>query len=129
MSLPRFFISFSVFTLIIGFAAYFIQYMAGTTPMLIPKFWVIFGALAMLTFIAYSISWYGMKQEAQISGFVVLGAIVIKLLFFMALVAFYLLKFKVDSILFVCNFFSLYFLFTGFEVYGLLSNLRHQNKN
>ena len=55
--------------------------------------------------------------------------ILVKLLFCMVLVLVYLLKFKVNDIIFVANFISLYFLFTAFEVYALLCNLRHQNKD
>lgn len=40
----------------------------------------------------------------------------------------YLYKYKVNDIVFVLNFFYLYFFYTAFEIYSLLSNLRVQNK-
>lgn len=129
MSISRFLVAFSVFTIFLALLALSIQYMAGNTPVLIPKFWVIFGTLAFLTLTAYLVSVYGIRQGGEFSGYTILGTIVFKFLFFLALVAVYLLKFKVNHVLFIANFFSLYFLFTGFEVYCLLSNLRHQNKN
>jgi hypothetical protein len=46
----------------------------------------------------------------------------------MAFVLVYVLKTPVSSLHFVLNFFSLYFLFSGFEIYALLCNLRHSIK-
>ncbi len=40
----------------------------------------------------------------------------------------YLHKYKVNDVVFVLNYFYLYFLYTAFEIYSLLSNLRVQNK-
>ncbi len=46
----------------------------------------------------------------------------------MGFALFYLHSYKADSARFLICFFYLYFLNTVFEVYGLLSNLRDQNK-
>ncbi|GAB3541786.1 hypothetical protein GCM10027443_41590 [Pontibacter brevis] len=42
----------------------------------------------------------------------------------LGVVALYVYFFKENRLMFVFNFFAFYFLFTGFEVYSLLSNLR-----
>jgi amino acid transporter len=97
--------------------------------LLIPKFWVIFGTIALLTLLAYIFSWIGIRKGGEFSIVAIMGGILLKLLFCMVLVLVYLLKFKVDDIVFAANFISLYFLFTAFEVYALLCNLRHQNKD
>jgi hypothetical protein len=110
-----------------GFAVYF----ENSTPddtILVPKFWVVFGFVAVLTLIAYFGSLFGLKKDPETSVLVIMGALVVKLLFSMAFVLVYLLKFKVKGVDFCIQFFSLYFLFTAFEVYALLCNLRHQNK-
>jgi hypothetical protein len=129
MGLKRFLILFTTFTLIVGLAAYTLQITMPKEQLLIPKFWVIFGAVAMLTLLAYIFSWIGIKKGGEFSVLAIMGGILIKLIFCMILVLVYLQKFKVNDLVFVGNFISLYFLFTAFEVYALLCNLRHQNKH
>lgn len=129
MSLNRFLILFTIFTLILGLVAYSLQITMPKAQLLIPKFWVIFGAVAMLTLLAYIFSWIGIKKGGEFSVLAIMGGILIKLIFCMILVLVYLQKFKVNDLMFVGNFISLYFLFTAFEVYALLCNLRHQNKH
>ena len=119
------------FTLLIvfsGISAFLIEAVDAATTILVPKFWVIFGFLAGLTMIAYAVSWMGLQKGVETSVNVLMGGITIKLLLSMVLVLVYLQKNRVDSVLFATEFFSLYFLFTAFEVYALLLNLRHQNK-
>lgn len=129
MKLSRFFILYTIFTLFLGLSAFFIDSNYPDKNLLIPKFWVIFGAIALLTLLAYIFSWIGIRKGGEFSIVAMMGSILVKLLFCMVLVLVYLLKFKVNDIIFVANFISLYFLFTAFEVYALLCNLRHQNKD
>lgn len=128
MTLSRFLILFAGFTLIMGAGANLFEQMNPADTVLIPKFWVVFATIAFLTLIAFLLSWFGIRKGGETSVFSILGGVVLKLLFCMVFVLVYLLKFKVNDIQFVLNFFSLYFLFTAFEVYCLLRNLRHQNK-
>ncbi|MNW17406.1 hypothetical protein D3C71_2165850 [compost metagenome] len=58
----------------------------------------------------------------------IMGSIALKMIFSMAFVLIYSLKGKENGFVFVLNFFSLYLLFSFFEIYCLLRNLRHQNK-
>lgn len=58
---------------------------------------------------------------------VFMGATVFKMLACLVFMLVLVLKTKVDKPVFVANFFYLYFLNTGFEVYVLLRNLRNQN--
>lgn len=109
-------------------AAFIIEISNPANTILIPKYWVIFGFLMIITIIAYITSMFGIKNAGENSVYIILGSLIVKLLICMSLVAVYLLKFKVNSVVFVTEFFSLYFLFTSFEVYALLCNLRHQNK-
>lgn len=129
MKISRFLFLYTVFTFLLGFTAYMIDRRFPGDGLLIPKFWVIFGTIALLTLLAYIFSWIGIRKGGEFSIVAIMGGILLKLLFCMVLVLVYLLKFKVDDIVFAANFISLYFLFTAFEVYALLCNLRHQNKD
>ncbi|WP_199120520.1 hypothetical protein [Pedobacter sp. ASV28] len=92
------------------------------------QFWLIFGFLGGLTFIAYILAYVGIKKSHQTGVFSILGSIVLKMLFAMSFVLVYSLKHQGSNMIFALNFFSLYLLFTLFEILGLLRNLRHQNK-
>lgn len=84
--------------------------------------------MAVITLMVFFVSFIGIQKGGEGQVFVVMGAIVIRLLISMIVVIFYLSKFKIDPILFVINFFSIYLSFTTFEIYCLLLNLRHQIK-
>jgi hypothetical protein len=84
--------------------------------------------MAGITLIIYILSIIGIKKGGDHQAFILLGGIVIRLLASMALVLIYIVNIKVNSILFILNFFSIYLLFTVFEIYCLLRNLRHQIK-
>lgn len=92
------------------------------------QFWLIFGFISGLTFIAYLLAYVGIKRNPQIGVFAILGSVIIKMLFAMSFVLIYSLKQTKGDMAFALNFFSLYLLFTLFEILGLLRNLRHQNK-
>ncbi len=128
MSLNKFLVYFVTFTAILVALSWFLKDIAGLEAYFIPKYWVIFGFMAGITIIVYIVSWYGIKNGGQEQVLMTMGGIVIRLLMSMLIVLFYLNKFKVDPIIFVINFFSVYFLFTVFEIYCLLVNLRHQIK-
>jgi len=56
-----------------------------------------------------------------------LGVTVVKMIGSMLLALLFVLKMNVNERVFMLDFFYLYFLNTGFEVYVLLRNLRNQN--
>ncbi|WP_316822274.1 hypothetical protein [Pedobacter gandavensis] len=95
---------------------------------LVPKFWLLFGFLAGITYIAYSVADLGLKRNPDVGVMAIMGSIALKMIFAMAFVLIYSLKSKENGFVFVLNFFSLYLLFSFFEIYCLLRNLRHQNK-
>ena len=111
-----------------GGVAILVEALNPDNTVLVPKFWVIFGFIGVLTLIAYFGSLLGLKKGGQTSVLVTMGSLVLKMLFSMSFALVYLLKFKVNSVHFGLEFFSIYFFFTAFEVYALLCNLRHQNK-
>lgn len=126
MSLKKFFFIFSFYTLSLSFFCWLLQDIFSFSHFFIPKFWVIFWVMAGITLIVYLVSWFVIKSGGDHQVFTVLGTIVIRLLISMIIVLFYLNQFRVEPVLFVVNFFSVYFLFTTFEIYCLLLNLRHQ---
>lgn len=94
--------------------------------MLIPHFWGLYAFMAFITLLVYLASTYALKLDGEFQSYILLGAVVVRFLGSLIILLFYLLKNKVDSVLFMSNFFSIYLLFTVFEIYCLLRNLRHQ---
>jgi len=86
-----------------------------------------FGFLAGITYIAYMLVDIGVKRDPEVGVMAIMGSIAVKMIFCMAFVLIYSIKAKGIGHVFLLNFFSLYLLFTVFEVYCLLRNLRHQN--
>lgn len=95
---------------------------------LVSQFWVIFSFIAGLTLIAYILAAFGMQRNPETGVVAILGSITLKMLFAMSFVLIYSLKQVETNMTFALNFFSLYLLFTLFEILSLLRNLRHQNK-
>ena len=124
----RFTILFVLFSGLVAGAVFLLDAVL-PNPVFIPQFWLIFGVIATLTYLAFIFSWIGMKKGAEFSVYTTLGAMVIKLLLCMLFALLYLLKIKVDKVIFVIDFISIYFLFSGFEIWALLTNLRHPNKS
>lgn len=125
--MKRFFVAFGIATLLIALGPAIIEY-TGNGSMLIPGFWLIFQFFSSLTFlICLSVIW-GQLQNGTLGGQIFLGATTLKLVLCMTIALIYMRKHKVNDVVFVLNYFYLYFLYTAFEIYSLLSNLRVQNK-
>jgi len=91
------------------------------------KFWLLFGFMAGITYIAYVVAYLGIKRNPETGVMAIMASIAVKMIFCMAFVLIYSIKAKGNGMIFTLNFFSLYLLFTAFEMYCLLRNLRHQN--
>ncbi len=128
LSLPRFVLYYSLYTIVLAGIAIALPSIFPTVKLLANKFWLIFGFLCGLTFIAYILAFLGMKRNPETGIMAIMASIAVKMIFSMAFVLIYSLNHKGKDLLFVFNFFSLYLLFTFFEIFGLLRNLRHQNK-
>ncbi len=98
-----------------------------TAQLFVASFWVIFGFLAGITYIAYALAYIGINRNPEMGVMAILGSVIVKMIFCMAFVLIYSINTKENAVLFIVNFFSLYLLFTAFEMYCLLCNLRHQN--
>ena len=128
MSLTKFILSYLLYTALLGAIAYFLPAIFPDVKLLVSKFWVLFGFLAGVTFMAYVLAFLGIKRNPETGIMAIMGSIALKMLFSMAFVLIYSLNSKEKGMVFVLNFFSLYLLFSFFEIYSLLRNLRHQNK-
>jgi hypothetical protein len=128
LSLPKFTLLYIVYTLILAGIAFALQAQFQDMKILADKFWVVFGFLAGITFIAYWVADLGIKRNPETGIMAIMGSIALKMIFSMAFVLIYSVNSKEKGMVFVLNFFSLYLLFSFFEIYSLLRNLRHQNK-
>lgn len=121
---------FSIFYLLLVVASAFIFWSLDqfvfSNQLLIPYFWLTFGYMAAITLLVYGVSLIGIKKGGEYQSAILLSAIVLRLLLTLVFLLVYALKVKVSPLLFSVNFFSIYLLFTAFEIYCLLRNLRHQ---
>ena len=128
MQLIKFTLYYLAYCLILAGIAYLLQNQLADVKILAKGFWLVFGFLAGITFIAYTVADLGIKRNPETGIMAIMGSIAIKMIFSMAFVLIYSLNTKEKGMVFVLNFFSLYLLFSFFEIYALLRNLRHQNK-
>ncbi len=127
LSIKQFVFWFVLFTAFLAGIALAVQASGSASKILAPGFWPVFAFLGGLTFIAYMVAFLGIKRNPQMGVMTILGSIGIKMIFSMALVLIFSLKGQGIDLRFALNFFSLYLLFSAFEMYCLLRNLRHQN--
>jgi hypothetical protein len=128
LKLLKFSISYLIYTAVLAGVAYGLQDQFSEVKILAGKFWIVFGFLAGITFIAYVMADLGIKRNPETGIMAIMGSIAVKMIFSMAFVLIYSLNTTEKGMVFVLNFFSLYLLFSFFEIYCLLRNLRHQNK-
>jgi hypothetical protein len=128
LNLTRFSLFYLLYCIFLAAIAYLLPILFVNSQILASKFWVIFGFLAGITFIAYMVADIGMKRNPETGIMAIMGSIALKMIFSMAFVLIYSLNAKEKGMVFVLNFFSLYLLFSFFEIFSLLRNLRHQNK-
>ena len=128
MSLQRFVLYYLIYTAILAGIGISLPHFFPEVKLLADAFWLVFCFLSGLTFVAYILAFLGIKRNPETGVLAIMASIAVKMLFSMAFVLIYSLNHKGKDLVFVFNFFSLYLLFTFFEIYGLLRNLRHQNK-
>ena len=127
MTLAKFTSIYFIFVgLLIGLIA-ILPFVFPDQQLFVNNFWVMFGFLAGITYVAYMLVDIGIKRDPEVGIMAIMGSIAVKMIFCMAFVLIYSIKAKGIGLVFLLNFFSLYLLFTAFEIYCLLRNLRHQN--
>ncbi|MEC3879508.1 hypothetical protein [Parapedobacter sp. 10938] len=128
MPLLRFIFYFHGFSLIIAGIAAALPIIFKSTPVLSPHFWLLFVVVFATTLLAYLLSDLGIRRGGEMSILSLIGGLFLKLLACLIAVAVLIIKYPENKMLTAVNFFSLYFLFTAFEVSCLLRNLRDQNQ-
>lgn len=128
MKASRFYSLFTLLTLILAVTIYLVDHYLPENKLLSPDVWGFLVFFAGITFLAYRLSMAGIKQGGESSVFFILGGVVLKLLLSMVFALVYIYTQQVDKIQFISNFFILYFIYTAFEMYSLMYNLRAQKK-
>jgi phosphatidylglycerophosphate synthase len=118
-------LSYLSFIIIIAVPPLVLPYI-GYGNLLTPKFWLLFFFLSGLTFLTVIAILMVAKINKEMYAQAFLAATTVKLLACMFFALIFLLKNKVNRYVFVADFFYIYFLNMGFEIYGLLRNLRNQ---
>ncbi|RZK43617.1 MAG: hypothetical protein EOO90_02935 [Pedobacter sp.] len=113
--------------LLAGFSV-LLQYLIPDVRILATHFWLVFSFCAIITFIAYVLAYLGLKRNPEVGVMAIMASVAVKMFFAMAFVLIYSINTKERGLIFPLNFFSLYLLFSFFEIFSLLRNLRHQNK-
>lgn len=90
------------------------------------KYFVLF--FLAITVLAYWLGVYGLKKSADSSVFIVLGMVVGKMLLSMIFALIFIYGSRFNKIAFLISFFLPYFIYTAFEIYSLMSNLRALKK-
>ncbi len=116
------------FAILLAAAALGLQWALAPADILSPHFWVLFIALFLLTLIAYVVSDLGMRKGGEVAIYSMMGGIFIKMMLSLILITVLIMKFPETKLVTAINFFSVYLLFTVFEVTCLLRNLRDQKK-
>lgn len=128
MSIRRFSILYIVIVSSVALIFWGLDSFVFCNGLLIPHFWLMYGYMAGITLLVYALSVIGIKIGGDHQSGILLAAIVLRLLLTLCFILIYIVKIRVDAVLFIVNFFSTYLLFTAFEIYCLLCNLRHQIK-
>jgi hypothetical protein len=123
--------NFLIFCVVLWAVIYGLQMQFGAA-VIHPLAYYVFGFFAVLTAITYWLT--AVLLKANPDGFMVafFGGMVVRLLLSVALVMIYLYKGGAKeghgTWTFLGSFFLLYFLFAGFEIWSILSNLRPFSK-
>ena len=119
-------IPFLIFTLVLAVVPVCLM-LTGNQVWLAPQFWVMFAFIGFLTLITLVFVLWIQKLMPEYYAQAFLGATVFKMLACMVFMLFLVLKTPINKLVFMADFFYLYFLNMGFEIYVLLRNLRNQN--
>ncbi len=118
-------ISFVVFNILLAIPPVLLL-VTGSNQWILPQFWGIFIMLNGLTFILLFSVTIVQKRMPALYAQTFLGATIVKMLGSMIFALLLVKKIHANQAVFLANFFYIYFLNAGFEVYVLLRNLRNQ---
>lgn len=119
-------LAFLIFTLILAIPPVILQY-SGNTDLLVPHFWLVFFYMSALTLLVVALILFVQYKNQEYYAQAFMGGTTVKILACLAFIVIFAAKNKVNKHIFLADFFYIYFLNMGFEVYLLLRNLRHKN--
>jgi hypothetical protein len=94
-----------------------------------PAIWIMLIFFLIVSIISHFITNIGVrKKDANVINYY-FSTMLIRLLLSIGFIGFFVYSKAEDIFLFVANFFILYLLYVGFEIYWLLTNLRRNSKN
>lgn len=86
--------------------------------------WYIFSFFILITAATFYITRLGISYDKDNFQLYYFGSMGFRMILSIGVIFVYVFLFSENELQFVLNFFVLYFLFTGFEIYSLLANLR-----
>ena len=98
----------------------------GNADLLAPHFWVLFFFISGLTLMVIAAVLLVQRSNGEAYSQAFLAATTFKILVCLIFMVVFIKKNHVDKVVFVADFFYVYFLNTAFEVYILLRTLRHK---
>jgi hypothetical protein len=112
-----------IIILLIGALVYFSDY-----RLVHPYVWVILVFFIFITAFTFYVTWWGASQDQDNFQLYYFASMGFRLILSIGVIFGYIYLVRERQIQFVLNFFVLYFLYTAFEIYSLLSNLRPHSK-
>lgn len=112
-----------LFSLFIGLVMWLLQYVA-EDKLVHPYAWYILAFFVFITAVTFYIIKLGLTEDESNFQLYYFGSMGFRVILSLGIVFVYVYLFKERELQFVLNFFVLYFMYTGFEIYSILTNLR-----
>lgn len=93
-----------------------------------PYVWYLLGFFVFLTGFAHYLTHLGLKHDPENFSAYYFASMGLRMVFCIIVIFMYRYYTEENLVQFVFNFFMLYFIYTGFEIHALLSNLRRNSK-
>jgi hypothetical protein len=116
-----------IFTGVVSVTIGLLSYYTGTA-LVHPFIWYILGFFVVVTTGAYYITRLGISYDKDNFQLYFFGSMGLRMILSIGVIFVYVFLFSENELQFVFNFFVLYFLFTGFEIYSILANFAPQLK-
>lgn len=116
-----------ILTVLVGLAMGLLIYFSDD-KVVHPYAWYILAFFALITLGTYYAIRKGTQADPGSFQLYYFGSSVLRVLLCMTAVFIYVFLASEGELQFVLNFFVIYFIYTGFEIYGILSNLRQISK-
>ena len=113
----------ALFSLFIGLIIWLLQYIS-EYKLVHPYVWFILAFFIFITAVTFYIIKFGLTEDENNFQLYYFGSMGFRVILSLGIVFVYVYLYKERQLQFVLNFFALYFLYTGFEIFSILTNLR-----